>query len=238
VANIIEVSGVEKTYGGNFTLRDINLNIKEGSVFALLGLNGAGKTTLVKLMLNLLNVDRGTLSINGINVLEAKSRKNVAFIPEKFSFFSFYTVYGALEFFGQMKGLEGAELESQINQAMNDLNIFNLRDRKIKTLSKGQMQRIGLCNLIIGNNNLLILDEPFSGLDPIGMSDLRDLIRKLKSEGKTIFMNSHILSEMEQICDEVAIIHDGVIKVQKPVSEILNEFKSLEDFFTHIIPRN
>lgn len=236
--NVIEVVGLKKTYGPNFTLHDVNLTIEEGKIFALLGLNGAGKTTLVKLILNLLNPDQGRILINGISAEIPNSRMGVVFVPEKFSFFPFYTVRGVLEFFAKMKGVSKEKCQTQIDDAMRELNIFELADRGLKTLSKGQMQRVGLCNLLIGDNQLLVLDEPFSGLDPIGMRDLKDLIRKQKALGKTIFINSHILSEMEQICDEVAIIHEGEIKVKKNVVEIISEYQNLENFFTSIIPRN
>jgi ABC-2 type transport system ATP-binding protein len=235
--NIIEVKNLHKTYGQNFTLQDVNLTIEEGKIFALLGLNGAGKTTLVKLILNLLNPDSGEVKINGINSALENSRNGVVFIPEKFSFFSFYTVKGALEFFGQMKGLYGVELQNQIQVALKELNISELSERKLKNLSKGQMQRVGLCNLMIGENKLLILDEPFSGLDPIGMKDLKELIKRQKAQGKTIFINSHILSEMEQICDEVAIIHQGTIKVSSNVQDVIKNYQSLENFFTSVVPR-
>lgn len=236
--NVIEVTNLKKSYGPNFTLQDINLTIEEGKIFALLGLNGAGKTTLVKCILNLLNPDLGNVFINGKSAEDPNSRMGVVFVPEKFSFFPYYTVQGALEFFGQMKGLSKLELDTQIVQAMHELNISDLANRTLKTLSKGQMQRVGLCNLLIGENKLLVLDEPFSGLDPIGMKDLKDLVKKQKALGKTIFINSHILSEMEQICDEVAIIHQGEIKVKRNVSEIISEYQNLENFFTAIVPRN
>lgn len=232
---MIDVSNLYKTYGPNFTLSDVNLTIGEGKVFALLGLNGAGKTTLVKLILNLLNADSGQIHINGIDCGEPQSRNGVVFIPEKFNFFNFYTVQGALEFFGTMKGLSGEDLNNQINNAMNELKIYELKDRKLKSLSKGQMQRVGLANILIGDNRLLILDEPFSGLDPIGMKDLKEIIRKQKAQGKTVFINSHILSEMEQICDEVAIIHQGKIKVHNSVNNILQNFSTLENFFAATI---
>lgn len=235
--NVIQVSHLKKSYGPNFTLNDVSLEIEKGKIFALLGLNGAGKTTLVKLILNILNPDQGSILINGIPATDPTSRQGIVFIPEKFSFFPFYTVKGVLEFMGQMKGIGPERLAEEIEKAMQELNIKELENRKLRTLSKGQMQRVGLCNLVLGDNQLLILDEPFSGLDPIGMKDLKDLIRKQKEKGISIFINSHILSEMEQICDEVAIIHRGEIKVRSEVKQIVNEHGSLENFFTKIVPR-
>ena len=229
--NAIEISGVRKTYGDTFSLQDVSLTVEHGKIFALLGLNGAGKTTLVKLMLNLLNPDMGNISINGVNSRDNLSRMGVAFMPEKFSFFNYYTVYGALEFFGKMKEVPKIDLANQIEHALKEFDIVELKNKKLKTLSKGQLQRVGLCHLLIGDNRLLVLDEPFSGLDPLGMRELKDFLKKQKTLGKTIFLNSHILSEMEIICDEVAIIHKGKILIKKEVAEILKSHKNLEDFF-------
>lgn len=229
--NVIEITNVKKSYGDVFSLHDVSLSIEHGKIFALLGLNGAGKTTLVKLILNLLNPDQGQIKINGIDSKEHLSRMGVGFIPEKFSFFNYYTIYGVLNFFGKMKGVPTADLHGQIENALKEFNIYDLKNKQLKTLSKGQLQRVGLCHLLIGDNQLLILDEPFSGLDPLGMRELKEFFKRQKSLGKTIFLNSHILSEMELICDEVAIIHKGEIIVKKTVEEVLKTHKTLEDFF-------
>lgn len=233
--NIIEINNVSKSYGQDFSLKNINLSIESGKIFALLGPNGAGKTSLVKLMLNLMQVDGGDIRINGFDSKTPSSRRGLAFIPEKFSFFPFYTVRGVLEFFGSMKGLSESETKDQIDHALRVLNIEDLQHRKLKTLSKGQVQRTGLASLLIGPNQLLILDEPFSGLDPIGMRDLKDILKKLRSEGKTIFLNSHILSEMEQICDDVAILNKGELLYSGSLQKILETNQSLEDYFYKLI---
>lgn len=229
--DIIQIKDISKSYGPEFSLRDISLNIQKGKVFSLLGPNGAGKTTLVKLMLNLMHSDSGSIEINGLNVNDKNSRMGVAFIPEKFSFFPFYTAKGVLEFFGKMKGIEGAELTTQVNSALEELQISELANRKLSRMSKGQMQRVGLASILIGNNDLIVLDEPFSGLDPIGIRDLKEIIKKLKAQGKTMFINSHILLEMEQICDEIAILNKGKLLFAGSVASVLEKEKSLDDFF-------
>jgi ABC-type multidrug transport system ATPase subunit len=233
--NAIEIENVTMSYGQDFSLKNINLNIEEGKIFALLGPNGAGKTTLVKLILNLIHHDQGSIKIRNKLVTEAQSRLGVAFIPEKFAFFDYYTVRGILEFFATMKGLSGQVLKDQIDYALNELNITDLAKRPLKFLSKGQVQRAGLATILIGDNDLLILDEPFSGLDPIGMKDLKDILKKQRSLGKTIFLNSHILSEMELICDDVAILNKGEILFQGSVQSIVNNKQTLEDFFYQLI---
>lgn len=229
---IVEICDVSKSYGGvEFCLSDINFSIEKGTVFALVGPNGAGKTTLVKLMLDLLHHQRGYIKINGLSSANKHSRDKVAFIPEKFTFFPTYTAKGVLEFFGKMKGLSSKELSDQVQKALTMLNIEDLADRKLSKMSKGQMQRVGLASILIGDNDLIILDEPFSGLDPIGIRDLKEIIKRLKSEGKTLFINSHILLEMEQLCDEVAILNKGKLLFKGTVSSVLEKEKSLEDFF-------
>ncbi|MEA9356363.1 ABC transporter ATP-binding protein [Bacteriovorax sp. PP10] len=229
--DIIQIKDISKSYGPDFALTDISLNIQRGKVFSLLGPNGAGKTTLVKLMLNLMHTDSGSIEINGLNVNDKNSRMGVAFIPEKFSFFPFYTARGVLEFFGKMKGIEGVELTAQVNSALEELQISDLANRKLSKMSKGQMQRVGLASILIGNNDLIVLDEPFSGLDPIGIRDLKEIIKKLKEQGKTMFINSHILLEMEQICDEIAILNKGKLLFAGSVASVLEKEKSLDDFF-------
>ncbi len=235
--NAIEIQGLKKSYGSDFSLHDVNLEVKTGKIFALLGPNGAGKTTLVKLILSLMHADLGSIKINGIPSSLAESRKGVGFIPEKFSFFPYYTVRGVLEFFGTMKGLHGTELDLQIVRALKELGMTEFQNRKLQSLSKGQVQRTGLASLLVGDHDVLILDEPFSGLDPIGMRDLKNIIRNQKAAGKTIFLNSHILSEMEQICDDVAILNKGEILFSGSVQSILQQGISLEDFFYKLVSK-
>ncbi len=233
--NVIEIENVSKSYGEHFSLKNISLTLSTGKIFALLGPNGAGKTTLVKLMLSLIHQDSGSVLVNGMDVRNKLSRQGVAFIPEKFTFFPFYTAFGVLEFFGTMKGVDPIDLKAQIDSALKVLNIEELKNRKLSKMSKGQMQRVGLASILIGKNDLIILDEPFSGLDPIGMRDLKEIIKKLKEEGKTLFINSHILLEMEHLCDEVAILNRGEMLYQGSVQEILKKEKSLDDFFYKLI---
>ncbi|MBC7429186.1 MAG: ABC transporter ATP-binding protein [Bacteriovorax sp.] len=233
--DLIQIKDISKSYGVEFSLENVSLNIQQGKIFALLGPNGAGKTTLVKLMLNLMHCDSGSIEINGFNVSDKNSRLGVAFIAEKFTFFPFYTASGVLEFFGKMKGIEGDELKSQVVAALERLQITELANRKLSRMSKGQMQRVGLASILIGKNDLIILDEPFSGLDPIGIRELKDIIRELKEQGKTLFINSHILLEMEQLCDEVAILNKGKLLFNGPVSAVLEKEKSLDDFFYKVV---
>lgn len=232
---LIRINNVKKSYGEEFTLQNINLTIEQGRIFSLIGPNGAGKTTLVKLILDLMHCDQGTITLNGVDSTHKESRMGVAFIPEKFTFFPYYTARGVLEFFGTMKGVSGDELKQQVDHALDELHIRDLENRKISKMSKGQMQRVGLASLLIGNNDLIILDEPFSGLDPIGIKDLKDIIKKLKSQGKTFFINSHVLLEMEHLCDEFAVLNKGRLLFNGTVESVVSKGTSLEDFFYKMI---
>ncbi len=235
--NIIEADNLSKSYGKIEALKNFSLGVEKGSCFALLGPNGAGKTTFVKSLLNLVTPQNGTLKINGIDSHNENSRKGVYFLPEKFTFFSYYSIYDVLDFYGKMQGLTNDEIKSRIPVALKKLSIEELSDRKINTLSKGQLQRAGIANLFMGEHELFIFDEPFSGLDPIGIKDLKEIIRELKESKKSIFINSHILSEMEKICDSFGIIHKGVLVDFGNLDQKLAG-KSLEDYFYQKVAEN
>ena len=235
--NIIETENLSKSYGNIPALKNISLSVKRGSCFALLGPNGAGKTTFVKSLLNLISPQEGSLKINNINSLDEKSRIGVYFLPEKFTFFSYYTVEGELDFYGRMQGLSDEEIKSQIPLALRKLSIEELAKRKLNTLSKGQLQRVGLANLYMGEHELYIFDEPFSGLDPIGIKDLKEILKELRGNNKSIFINSHILSEMEKICDSFGILNKGILVESGRLLEKL-EGKTLEDYFYQKVSQN
>ena len=230
---IIQAQNVSKNYGSLTALRSLSLTVEEGSAFALLGPNGAGKTTFVRALLGLTRCG-GDIKLQGLDVGDKSARLGLAYLPEKFNFFPYYTVEAVLSFYGKMQGLGGSALSEAISSALEALNITELRKKRMDSLSKGQVQRTGLANLLMGDNKILILDEPFSGLDPIGIKELKDLINKLKGQGKTIFINSHILSEMEQICDHVAILDKGECLVQGTLEEV-TAGKSLEDAFYDLV---
>lgn len=230
----IEARQVYKSYGDVEALRNFSITVPENSVFALLGPNGAGKTTFVKTLLGLCNFDDGSIKIFDKESRDSSSRMTVGYLPERFNFFPYYTVEGVMNFFGKMHDLSSEERIHANQIALEKVGIAELKKRKIRTLSKGQTQRVGIAALLIGKKNLLILDEPFSGLDPIGIKELKELIKELKNDGKTIFINSHILSEMEIICDEAAIINNGALLTQGKLPDMLGSEK-LEDFFYKLV---
>lgn len=229
---VIEASVITKNYGLKTVLTDLSLMVERGEVFALLGPNGAGKTTFVKIMLGLVRPDVGTLAIAGCDHRSSLSRRKLAYLPERFSFFPYYTVEGVLSFYAAMHELPTDE--QALAAALERLEIAELRNQRIKTLSKGQLQRVGAAAMLLSQAEILIFDEPFSGLDPLGIRDLKQLFLELKSAGRTIFINSHLLSEVEQVADKVAIINGGRLLAQGALKD-LTANESLEDFFYHTV---
>ena len=230
----IEAKSVTKHYRLNKALSQFDLKVPKGKVFALLGPNGAGKTTFIKCLLGLVNFSEGELFVEGNNIHQTDARNQIAYIPERFSFYPFYTARSVLEFYGQASNIPSSELNERIELALEKLDILEIKNKKIKEMSKGQRQRVGIANLVLSKAPILILDEPFSGLDPIGIKDLKKIIKDLKNEGKTIFLNSHILSEVDELCDGFAVINKGKCLVQGDKDELLAGTK-LEDFFYQAI---
>ncbi len=232
---MIVAENISKKYGSHIALKNVSLNVSRGEVFALLGPNGAGKTTFVKALLGLVNLSEGKLLLADREVSDPKSREGVGYLPEKFSFHHYYTVYGCVEFFGKMNGFSGSDLRERTLSALDKVGISDLATKKLGEISKGQLQRTGIATLLVADNQLIILDEPFSGLDPLAVKELKDLIATLAKESdKTVFINSHILSEMEKICDSMAILNKGELIISGKISELIQS-ESLEDYFYKLI---
>jgi ABC-type multidrug transport system ATPase subunit len=232
--NIFVANSVLKKYGRNTALSDFSLSLEKGEIVALLGPNGAGKTTFVKSLLGLLKVNSGELTLFGYDINKATAKKRLAYLPEKFTFYSYYTVEGTLRFYANMYEVSSENINERIDYALRELGIFELKGRKISDLSKGQLQRVGLACSIVGEQEFVIWDEPFSGLDPIGMKEVKDLCLDLKKQGRTILINSHILSEMEKVADRVVIMNEGQIRAVGSVEEVSNGV-SLEERFYKIV---
>lgn len=228
--SLIEAKNVTKFYGRHKALDNFSLSIEAGQCFALLGKNGAGKTTFVKSLLGLISPKEGELKLFGKSHTDKECRRKVGYLPEKFNFYSYYTLEGVCDFYGKMKGMSGDSLKREIGQAFERVSMAGFEKKKVKECSKGQLQRIGIASMLIGSNELLILDEPYSGLDPIGIKDLQGLISELQKEGKTILINSHGLDSVEKVCDNLAIINSGQLIVEGGLKQLVGE-GSLLDFF-------
>ncbi len=233
--SILEVSELHKYYDKKHILKGVSLNIPRQKIFALLGQNGAGKTTFLKSILSLTQIKSGKISIDGVAHTEHLSRKNLAYFPERFFFYPYYTVQGAMEFYGNLYQLSKEEIPAKIQEVAKLLGIESILEQKISQISKGQLQRSGLACTFMSKANLFILDEPFSGLDPIAIKEVKDVFQILKAQGKTLFINSHILSEVEIFADEVAIINEGTILTQGSVKEVIGQEKNLEEAFYRLV---
>lgn len=244
--NAIEIKDLHKTYRSGFwlskrkTLFGISLSVKEGEIFGFIGPNGAGKSTTIKVLVGLLHKDAGEVLILGKTPSQTESRVNLGYLPEQPYFYDSLTGYELLKFYGALSGLKGKNLEEQIKWALKLVNAnADWVYRRLRTYSKGMQQRIGLAQAILHKPRLLILDEPMSGLDPLGRRDVREAILTLNKEGTTIFYSSHVLSDVEAISNRVAMIIDGKISHIGTVEEITKESSrnSLEEVLAKEVSR-
>ncbi len=213
----VEVQGLRKVYQPIIAVDDISLVTYRGEAFGFLGPNGAGKTTVVKILTGLVAPTKGTVRVLGQPVNHMETRRRVGYLPEFPSFHRWLKAQDFLEFHGRLYGLRGAMLEKRIGEVLGMVGLAGRESQKLGTFSKGMLQRIGLAQALINKPDLVILDELVSGLDPVGQRDMRELLCALKADGTSIFLNSHLLADVEAICDRVAIINQGqVLKVGAP----------------------
>jgi ABC-2 type transport system ATP-binding protein len=201
----------------------LNLRIERGQVYGLLGPNGSGKSTTIKIILGLLEPTAGRCSVFGIPSDRVEARRSVGYLPEAPYFYGYLTGRELVRFHGRMAGLEGAKLAARVHETLAWTGLEAGADRRVDTYSKGMLQRIGLAQMLVHEPELVILDEPTAGLDPAGVDAITELILKLKDEGKTVLITSHLLSQVEDVCDRVAILDHGRLTVECPISEFLEK---------------
>jgi ABC-2 type transport system ATP-binding protein len=190
-------------------VNDVSLQIRAGEVYGLIGPNGSGKSTTMKALLGLVAPTSGTCSIFGKDSLKVDSRNDVGFLPENPYFYKHLTGAETLRFYGKLCDLRGKALEARIDELLELVDLRDARDRRLGGYSKGMLQRIGLAQALVQDPRLLILDEPTAGVDPIGSRQIRDLILRLRDRGKTVFLCSHLLEQVQEVCDHVGIIFQG-----------------------------
>jgi ABC-2 type transport system ATP-binding protein len=217
---VIEINGLVKHYKNVHALKGISLAVEEGEIYGLLGRNGAGKTTLVKILLGLVHPTGGEAKLLGTRVGDPKARRDVGFLPEDHRLPDYHNAESALDFYGGLSGLRRRERRAKIPGLIELVGLKDAARRKVRTYSKGMKQRLGLAQALLHNPRLLFLDEPTDGVDPVGRKEVRDLLARLKGEGKTIFLNSHLLSEVELVCDRVAIIELGTLRREGKVRDM------------------
>jgi ABC-2 type transport system ATP-binding protein len=218
-------------------LKGLSLSVRSGEVFGFLGPNGAGKTTTMNVLLGFVNPTAGDAWLFGVNVREPIARQRIGYLPEQTYYYKFLTAEEILRFYAKIFRIPRAEVERRIDAVLSLVELDHARKRQIKTYSKGMQQRVGLAQALINNPDLLVLDEPTSGLDPVGRMKVREIIQRLKGEGKTVFFSSHELGEVETVCDRVAILNQGELRAEGMVSELLQAYQqtSLEQVFLKII---
>ena len=213
-------------------LGSLDLEVEVGEVFGFLGPNGAGKTTTINVLLGFVPPTSGAASLFGIDVRQPIARQRIGYLPEMTYYYKFLTAEELLRFYARIFGLSRMEADKRIEQLLRLVELESAGKRPIKSYSKGMQQRVGLAQALINNPDLLILDEPTSGLDPLGRMKVREIIQRLKNEGKTVFFSSHELGEVETVCDRVAIINQGELKTVGRVSEVMGQCASLEKAFS------
>lgn len=222
----IETANLRKIYRSRFRGReipavsDLSLQVPQGSKFGLLGPNGAGKTTFVKMLLSAVHPTSGVACLFGRNAAEPEARRPVGYLPENHRFPTYLTGAGMLDFYGSLSGLNAGERRLRIPEMLKLVGLENWGEVRIKKYSKGMLQRLGLAQALIHRPRLLILDEPTDGVDPVGRRDIRDILHRLTGTGVTVFINSHLLSEVESFCEYVAILHRGTLALEGRVSAL------------------
>lgn len=226
--NAIEAENIIKNYGGIRALDSLSLSVKEQEIFGFLGPNGAGKSTFVKILLNLVQPNEGFAEIFGEPVSLHTTRRNIGFLPENMRGYKFLTVEEFLKFHAELFEIPGKKIKIEVEDALRTVGFYDERKRRMGTLSKGMTQKAGIAQAILARPKLLLLDEPTSGLDPVGIRELRSILLRMKDQGTTIFLNSHLLSEIERTCDTIAILNKGKIVRSGSTAEILGDLKHLE----------
>jgi ABC-2 type transport system ATP-binding protein len=223
----VAVLGVTKVFPVPFqrrsvvAVRDLNLEVAPGQIYGLLGPNGSGKSTTLKIILGLVSPTQGKSEIFGRDSTQAASRETVGFLPESPYFYKYLTGAETLRFHGKLCGLGGAVLRGRVEELLELVGLTSARDRRLGGYSKGMLQRIGLAQALVHEPRLVVLDEPTAGVDPAGAREIRDLICDLKQRGVTILLSSHLLGQVQEICDRVGILANGVLVREGPLSDLL-----------------
>lgn len=234
---MIKIEGVSKEFKEDIrakkikALDELTLGVQQGEVFGFLGPNGAGKSTAIKILVNLIRPDQGKASIMGRDVNETGVRRHVGYLPENPYFYDYLTAEELLWFGGKTTGLSSSAIKQRSDELLQKVNLQAARKRPLRTYSKGMVQRAGLALSLIHDPDVIILDEPMSGLDPLGRKMVGDIILELKARGKTIFFSSHILTDVERFCDQAGIIVSGRLRLVGRLKDLLMDNIGLEEVF-------
>jgi len=216
---MLEVREVTKHYDGRPVVHDVTFEIQTGEIFALLGPNGAGKTTLIRMITDIIKPDSGEIHFEGLPV-GADRRRLVAYLPEERGLYKRARVAEVLEYWGALKGLKSADARREAHQLLERVELSEWADKQVQALSKGMQQKVQLCTALIGRPRLMILDEPFSGLDPINVQLLEEILHERRAEGVTVLLSTHQMNKVEELCDRALMINKGHMVLYGPVREI------------------
>jgi ABC-2 type transport system ATP-binding protein len=225
----LEINNLEKTYTVGFlrkkerhALKPFQLRVEAGEIFGYLGPNGAGKTTTLKILMGLIFPTAGSAQILGLDMSDMRVKAQIGFLPEQPYFYDYLTAGELLDYLAQLSGVPAQERARKIDEMLSRVGMSEVRNLQLRKFSKGMLQRVGIAQAIIHNPKIVFLDEPMSGLDPIGRREVADLIRTLKDEGKTVFFSTHILSDAEVLCDRVAVIDQGMLRSVGVVADLVS----------------
>lgn len=217
----VDLTNVEKTYkGGVPALRGVDMRCRQGEVFGLLGPNGAGKSTLVKILMTVISATKAEGSVLGNPVGHKPTLARVGYLPEHHKFPEYLTGAQVIDFFGCLAGVERSERKRRTEELLELVGMKEWGNTRIKQYSKGMRQRVGIAQALVNDPDLVVLDEPTDGVDPVGRKEIRDVLLTIKQRGKTVLLNSHLLSELEMVCDRVAILVKGQVKSQGTIDEL------------------
>jgi ABC-2 type transport system ATP-binding protein len=218
--SVIETKGLRKQYGSVEALKGVTLTVEPGQIYGLLGHNGAGKSTMIKILLGIVKKTDGDAYLLGSEVGTTEVRKRVGYLPEDHQFPGYHSGVSLLHFYGELYGMSRPDRVKRMQEALDIVGLSKRAKSKIKTYSKGMKQRLGIAQSFFHDPEVIFLDEPTDGVDPAGRREIRDLLQTLKGEGRTIFVNTHLLGEVEMMADRVAFIHQGELVRQGTVAEI------------------
>ena len=240
--SIVRVENLVKDFRPGLGLRrkrvlhGISFEVQEGEIFGFVGPNGAGKTTTLKILMGLIRADEGRASILGSDVGETAFRRHVGYLPENPYFYDYLTGRELLHFYARLSGVTAGRRAGRVDALLRLVGLSHASDARLRTYSKGMLQRVGIAQALVHEPKVIFLDEPMSSLDPIGRKEVRDLILRLRNEGKTVFMSTHILPDVEMTCDRVAIIVNGRIRHESAIDQIFADSEREADLVLANLP--
>ena len=221
--SVIATHELRKSYGRIEALKGVSLRVEKGQIYGLLGQNGAGKTTLIKILLGIVSKTEGDAALLGHPAGDAAARRRVGYLPEDHQFPGYHTGHSLMDFYGTLYGVPAADRRRKIPETLELVGIAGRMHSKIRTYSKGMKQRLGIAQALLHDPDLIVLDEPTDGVDPLGRREIRELMTRLKEKGHTIFLNSHLLGEVELICDRVAILQQGRLVREGTIADLTRQ---------------